>query len=67
MTVDDIGLAAGRVWQFLSEHGPAALSRIAKGVEGGQSLALMAVGWLAREGKVEFLQEGRVQLVRLRD
>ncbi|MFH1610146.1 MAG: winged helix-turn-helix domain-containing protein [Candidatus Bipolaricaulota bacterium] len=67
MTVDDIGFAAGRVWRYLLECQPVALSRIAREVEGGQTLVLMAVGWLAREGKVEFVEEGRVRLVRLRD
>ncbi len=67
MVVDDVGLAAGRVWRYLLECQPVALSRIAREVEGGQALVLMAVGWLAREGKIEFVEEGRTRAVRLRD
>lgn len=67
MTVDDIGFAAGRVWRYLLECQPAALSRIAREVEGGQPLVAMAVGWLAREGKIEFVEAGRARAVRLRD
>ncbi|HAZ27561.1 TPA: hypothetical protein DCY67_02940 [Candidatus Acetothermia bacterium] len=67
MTADDIGVAAGRVWRYLLERQPSALSRIAREVEGGQALVWMALGWLAREGKVEFAQEGRACVVRLRD
>ncbi len=67
MTVDDVGFAAGRVWHFLKESGPVSVSRVADRVEGGRTVVLMALGWLAREGKVEFYQEGRVQFVRLKE
>jgi len=67
MTVDEIGFAAGRVWRHLLERQPVVLSRIAREVEGGQTLVAMAVGWLAREGKIEFVEEGRARMVRLRD
>lgn len=67
MTVDEIGFAAGRVWHYLRECQPVSLSRLGREVEGGQALVLMAVGWLAREGKIEFAREGRAALVRLRE
>jgi hypothetical protein len=65
MIVEDIGFAAGRVWRLLSDQGPLSLSKLGRTVEGGSQLALMAVGWLAREGKVELYREGRAHLVRL--
>jgi len=67
MNVDDVGFAAGSVWQFLKENGPASVSKVTESVEGGRTLVLMALGWLAREGKVEFYPEGRAQFVRLRE
>lgn len=64
MQTEDIGLAAGEVWNFLKQ-GATSVSQVTQSVAGGPRLALMALGWLAREGKIEFYQEGRRRLVRL--
>ncbi|MBW3542551.1 MAG: winged helix-turn-helix domain-containing protein [Planctomycetes bacterium] len=56
--VDSIGTVAGSVWRYLSESGPVTLSRLARDVAAPRDLVMQAVGWLAREDKVEF-QEGR--------
>jgi len=66
MREDDIGRAAGRVWTYLEANGRSSVSRVARSVEGGQQLALMALGWLAREGKLSFEQDGRQRLVSLK-
>ncbi len=65
MTVEDIGYAAGQVWDYLWTQGPVSISRVTREVEGGQRLVLLAMGWLAREGKLEFREEERRQVVQL--
>jgi hypothetical protein len=58
-SVDMIGTTAGAVWQFLRESGPASLSAIEKGVDAPRTVVAMALGWLAREGKLRTQEEGR--------
>jgi hypothetical protein len=64
---ENIGKAAGKVWKFLKEHGRSSLSGIEKGVDAPRGVVLMAVGWLAREGKLEFVEEKRTTQVSLRE
>ena len=53
-----IGMMAGQVYQLLSA-GPASRSRVQKGIKGGsKELIDMAIGWLAREGKLNFEVKG---------
>ncbi|MEF8880562.1 MAG: winged helix-turn-helix domain-containing protein [Candidatus Nanohaloarchaea archaeon] len=61
-----IGQLAGEVHDFLEEAEEASLSKISREVEGSQSKVNMAVGWLAREGKLEFVDIGRGTGARLR-
>lgn len=64
--VDNVGELAGKVWHYLDEHGRCSLTAVETGIEASRPLVLMAIGWLAREGKVDLLQEGRATLVCLR-
>ena len=57
--VDDIGAVAGAVWGFLAERGKVSLSAVEKGVEAPRNVVYMAIGWLAREGKVTIEREER--------
>ncbi|MGC9529835.1 MAG: winged helix-turn-helix domain-containing protein [Candidatus Bipolaricaulaceae bacterium] len=66
MGVADVGEAAGRVWRFLTEQGPCSLSQVIRQVEGPERLVLMALGWLAREAKLELHSEERRTVVSLR-
>jgi hypothetical protein len=63
--VEEIGATAGKVWGFLAESGPASLSALEKGVGAPRSLVYMALGWLAREGKVAIDRRERTIQVRL--
>lgn len=60
---DAIGESAGKVWRYLETQGPRSVSQIQRGTGLSQSLTYLALGWLAREGKVRFEQEGRSLLV----
>ena len=52
-----IGEAAGRIWQYLAEHGEATLRQLQRGTNLPERLVHMGVGWLAREDKLCFVQE----------
>lgn len=59
MQVSEIGDVAGAVWRFLKDHGEATLSALERGVDAPRAQVHMAIGWLAREGKVNTRPEGR--------
>lgn len=63
--LEDIGEAAGKVWKHLDSRGAQSISRIQRETGLSQSLTYLALGWLAREGKIRFAQEGRVLQVSL--
>jgi hypothetical protein len=54
-----IGETSGKVWQYLRKNGTSTLTAIEKGVKAPASAVYMALGWLAREGKVAIEQEKR--------
>ena len=62
-----IGETTGLVWNFLRLNGESNLSALAKGVEAPKLMVSMAVGWLAREGKLELKHVKRAIRVSLRD
>ncbi len=63
----EIGDGAGMIWQYLKEHGPTTLGRLRHGTKLSDQLLLMGVGWLAREGKVSVVQQGRTVQLSLRE
>ena len=48
-----IGETAGKVWQFLKTNGPAPLHQIQKGISENPAATNQAIGWLARESKLD--------------
>jgi Winged helix-turn-helix domain (DUF2582) len=65
--VQQIGETAGSVWHALNEHGPLSVAKIVERVGGNRDVVMQAVGWLAREGKVEISETKRGRIVSLRD
>jgi len=63
---ESIGKTAGQVWSYLKAQGKTSLSGVEKGVGAPRGVVMMAIGWLAREGKLEFGQENRSTQVWLR-
>ena len=53
----EIGEAAGRIWQYLAEHGETTLRQLQRGTTLPERLLHMGIGWLAREDKLYFVQE----------
>lgn len=67
MDTQQVGETAGLVWTCLNGKGKVTLRQLEKGVDAPPDLVRMAVGWLAREGKVELAQEKRSIYVCLTD
>ncbi|WP_146572170.1 winged helix-turn-helix domain-containing protein [Botrimarina hoheduenensis] len=65
-TEQAIGHAAGVVWKALHTGGPQTLATLKKLPGASGETALMALGWLAREGKLHFETHGRSIKVSLR-
>jgi hypothetical protein len=55
----EIGEAAGVVWRYLEAHGTLTLAVLKRGAKLRDPVFLMAVGWLAREGKVRLERAGQ--------
>ena len=64
--ITEIGIVAGEIWHYLDGHGEVAFSQLAEGIERPKELALMSLGWLAREGHVIVRQEWQEFHVALR-
>ena len=64
--VPQIGAVAGAIWQTLSEGGPMSTSKLVKAVGEPRDTVMAALGWLAREEKINIDDEGRNRMVSLR-
>ncbi|MGB9598115.1 MAG: winged helix-turn-helix domain-containing protein [Candidatus Poribacteria bacterium] len=51
--IEEIGKTAGMVWEFLSKQDkPVTLNAIKKEIPVSATVLMMAIGWLAREDKI---------------
>jgi len=64
--VDTIGEAAGAVWQFLSTHGEASVNKVTTETGLGKNDVQRAIGWLAKEDKLNIEMKGRVETLSLK-
>ncbi len=64
--ITEIGIVAGEIWHFLDQHGEVLFSQLVSGIEQPKDLALMSIGWLAREGHVIVKEEANDYRVWLR-
>ncbi len=51
--MNEIGKIAGKIWETLETEGEATVSKLLKLTDEKRDLVLMALGWLAREDKLE--------------
>ena len=63
---DTIGAAAGKIWEYLEENDATSVTKIAKETELNRNDVQRAIGWLAKEGKLNFDTEGRTELLSLK-
>jgi len=65
MEVETIGETAGKIWKQLGTKGQTSLKTLARHVGSDQATTQLAVGWLAREGKVRLGKKGEQIIVAL--
>jgi len=64
--VTAIGVTAGKIWQQLDAHGESTVTKLKNAVNADTFSVSAALGWLAREDKVELTKSGRTIKVRLK-
>jgi hypothetical protein len=62
---EEIGSAAGMIWQKLDAKGELSLAQLKREVNWKTPIFDWAIGWLAREDKVVITQEKRAFCIRL--
>jgi hypothetical protein len=60
-----IGEVAGIVWRTLSDQGPMTMAKLTKIVGEPRDTVMQAVGWLAREGKLDIVNQRRSLVISL--
>jgi hypothetical protein len=65
--VANIGEIAGIVWRVLSEKGPLSMTKLVKAIGEPRDTVMQAIGWLAREGKINIDDDGRNRVVSLQE
>ena len=65
--VEHIGEVAGQVWHCLDENDQMSFSKLVKTTDQPRDMVMQAVGWLAREDKVEIEETARGRVIRLRE
>jgi len=63
---DTIGAAAGKIWEYLDENGATSVSKVTKETGVSKNDAQRAIGWLAKEGKLNFEMDKRTELLSLK-
>jgi len=65
--VPSIGETAGVIWQVLLKNkGPMTMAKLVKTIGEPRDTAMLALGWLAREGKVAIDDKGHSREISLR-
>ena len=54
---EHVGVTAGKVWHMLNDLGPQTLAQLKKRLNGSGELVGFALGWLAREDKIDISQD----------
>ncbi len=63
--VPQIGETAGSIWELLNNNGPSTIAKLVKQVDQSRDTVMQALGWLAREEKIEIVEKGRSRIVSL--
>ena len=59
--------AAGKTWRFLGQNGQTSVTQLAKSMHEKDELVFQALGWLAREDKIDYTIKNRRTFVSLVD
>ena len=60
-----VGETAGRIWYELRKNGGIPMRNLGRAVDSEAPVTQMAVGWLAREGKINIQRKGKQLIVTL--
>ena len=60
--LEKIGIDAGRVWNVLNEEDSKTLKEVKKSLKMTDKEIYAAIGWLAREGKLVFIEKEELYL-----
>ena len=52
--LENIGSVAGAIWHYLEINNEASVTKLTREISENERTVLMGVGWLAREGKLDF-------------
>ena len=52
--LENIGSVAGVIWRYLENNDEATITKLTRELGETERTVLMGVGWLAREGKLDF-------------
>lgn len=63
---ETIGIAAGQIWECLSDKNEMTIAALKKDLNLKGDTAGLALGWLAREDKIDFIQKGKTVKVSLK-
>ncbi|WAK01625.1 winged helix-turn-helix domain-containing protein [Methylobacter sp. YRD-M1] len=61
-----IGEAAGKIWRYLDENGPASVSKVSSETGISKNDIQRAIGWLAKEDKLSIEMKGRAETLSLK-
>lgn len=67
MTNESIGILAGEIWKYLSEHGETDEIHLKLALNTSNTLLFLALGWLAREEKVAINRDKNSCRVKLKE
>ena len=64
--LNKIGETAGAVYQYMEKNGTATLAKLKSGLKANDFELSAAIGWLAREDKIDVVKSGRSIQISLR-
>jgi hypothetical protein len=63
---NSIGIAAGAIWDYLDKNGATSVTKVTNETGLARNEVQRAIGWLAKEDKLNFEMEGRTELLSLK-
>lgn len=64
--ITEIGIAAGKLWQYLEKSGPSSVTKTTSDTGLGKTEIQRAIGWLAKEDKLVIEMKGRIETLSLK-
>jgi Winged helix-turn-helix domain (DUF2582) len=61
-----IGETAGQIWKILDSKGTLTVAKLVKELDAPRDTVMQALGWLAREDKINIEEDSRTRVVSLR-